>query len=217
MKIFAISGLGADERVFDYLTLDHEIVPIRWIAPRKKETIIAYSERLIQEYKISDENEYAILGVSFGGLIAIEISKMVNPKWTILISSVETRSELSSIIKLLGKSKLLNLIPKEILKPPPFIAQFMFGTNQRILLKAILKDSDLTFTKWALKELTNWKNETILPNLIKIGGSKDKLLPPRGNNTILIEHGAHFMIVDKAEEISNILNEKLKNEHISKK
>jgi len=217
MKIFAISGLGADERVFDYLTLDHEIVPIRWIAPRKKETIIAYSERLIQEYKILDENEYAILGVSFGGLIAIEISKMANPKWTILISSVETRSELSSIIKLLGKSKLLNLIPKEILKPPPFIAQFMFGTNQRILLKAILKDSDLTFTKWALKELTNWKNETKLPNLIKIGGSKDRLLPPRGNNTILIAHGAHFMIVDKAEEISNILNEKLKNEHISKK
>ncbi|MEH6513989.1 MAG: hypothetical protein V7734_12910 [Maribacter arcticus] len=78
MKIFAISGLGADERVFNFLTLDHEIVPIRWIAPKRKETIIAYSERLIQEYKISDENEYAILGVSFGGLIAIEISKMDN-------------------------------------------------------------------------------------------------------------------------------------------
>lgn len=217
MKIFTISGLGADERVFNYLTLDYEIVPIRWIAPRKKETIIAYSKRLIKEYKILQENDYAILGVSFGGLIAIEISKIVNPKCTILISSVETRSELSSIIKLLGKSKLLNLIPKAILKPPLFVAQFMFGTNQKILLEAILKDTDLTFTKWALKELVNWKNEIKLHNLIKIGGSKDKLLPPRGNNTILIEHGAHFMIVDKAEEISNLLNEKLKNEYISKK
>tara|TARA_R110002051_G_scaffold148354_4_gene220949 strand:+ start:43 stop:696 length:654 start_codon:yes stop_codon:yes gene_type:complete len=217
MKIFAISGLGADERVFNYLTLDHEIVPIRWIAPRKKETIIAYSKRLIQEYRISEENDYAILGVSFGGLIAIEMSKIVNPKWTILISSIETRTESSSIIKLLGKSKLLNLIPKEILKPPLFFAQFIFGTDQKKLLKAILKDSDLTFTKWALKELTNWKNETRLPNLIKIGGSKDILLPAKGNNTILIEHGAHFMIVDKAEEISNLLNEKLENEHIPKK
>ena len=217
MKIFAISGLGADERVFNYLTLDHEIVPIRWIAPRKKETIIAYSKRLIQEYRISEENDYAILGVSFGGLIAIEMSKIVNPKWTILISSIETRTELSSIIKLLGKSKLLNLIPKEILKPPLFFAQFIFGTDQKKLLKAILKDSDLTFTKWALKELTNWKNETRLPNLIKIGGSKDILLPAKGNNTILIEHGTHFMIVDKAEEISNLLNEKLENVHIPKK
>ena len=143
--------------------------------------------------------------------------KIVKPKWTILISSVETRSELPSIIKLKGKSKLLNLIPKEILKPPIFFAQFMFGTNKKKLLKTILKDTDLTFNKWALKELTNWKNETQLPNLIKIGGFNDKLLPPKGTNTILIEHGAHFMIVDKAVEISNLINKKLKNEHILKK
>ena len=217
MKILAISGLGADERIFNYLTLDHEIVPIKWIAPSKKETIIAYSKRLIQEYNILKENDYAILGVSFGGLIAVEISKIVKPKWTILISSVETRSELPSIIKLIGKSKLLNLIPKEILKPPIFFAQFMFGTNNKKLLKTILKDTDLNFNKWALEELTNWKNETQLPNLIKIGGFNDKLLPPKGTNTILIEHGAHFMIVDKAVEISNLINKKLKNEHILKK
>ena len=75
MKILAISGLGADERIFNYLTLDHEIVPIKWIAPSKKETIIAYSKRLIQENNILEENDYAILGVSFGGLIAVENSK----------------------------------------------------------------------------------------------------------------------------------------------
>jgi len=212
-----ISGVGADERVFDYLALDYEIVPIKWITPIKKETIIAYAKRLIQEYKLSEENDSAILGVSFGGLIAIEISKIVNPKWTILISSVETRGELSTILKLLGRSRLLYLIPKVFLKPPVFVAQFMFGTNQKKLLKAILKDTDLVFTKWALKELTNWKNETKLSNLIKIGGSKDKLLPQKGTNTILIEDGGHFMIVDKAEVISKLLNEKLKNEHILKK
>lgn len=214
MKIFAVSGLGADERVFDYLTLDHEIVPIKWIAPRKKETILLYSKRLIEEYKLLDEKDYALLGVSFGGLVAIEISKIVKPMWTILISSVETKKELRPIIKLLGRSRILNIIPRIFLKPPVFFAQFMFGTKQKNLLKAILKDTDLNFTKWALRELTTWKNQTHLSNLIKIGGSCDKLLPPRGANNILIEDGGHFMIVDKAKAISNILNEILKNEHI---
>jgi hypothetical protein len=46
--------------------------------------------------------------------------------------------------------------------------------------------------------------------LIKIGGSKDKLLAPKGNNTIIVKGGEHFMMVDRADEISEIINEKIK-------
>lgn len=211
MKIFAISGLGADKRVFEYLTLEHELVPVEWITPKNKETIVDYSIRLIEKYGIENENNYGILGVSFGGLIATEISKLTNPKLTILISSVETKSELNGLIKLAGKSRLIELIPEKLLNPPKAIAHFMFGTDKKELLNSILDDTDLNFTKWAIRELMNWKNQTRLSNLIKIGGSKDKLLPPKGENTILIEQGEHFMIVDKAKEISEIINEKLSN------
>ena len=69
MKIFAISGLGADKRVFKYLILEHDLIPIEWIKPKEKEPIIEYSKRLIKEYGIGNEQEFGILGVSFGGLI----------------------------------------------------------------------------------------------------------------------------------------------------
>jgi hypothetical protein len=211
MKIFGISGLGADKRVFKYLTLEHELIPVEWIKPKTKEPIIEYSKRLIEEYGIGNEDNFGILGVSFGGLIATEISKLTKPKFTILISSVETRTELSGIIKLTGKSKLIELIPKKLMNPPKVIAHFMFGTEKKELLNSILADTDLNFTKWAIRELMNWKNQLRLDNLIKIGGTKDKLLPPKGENTILIEKGEHFMIVDKAKEISNIINERINN------
>jgi hypothetical protein len=210
MKIFGISGLGADKRVFKYLTLEHDLIPIEWIKPKKKEPIIEYSKRLIKEYGIGGEQEFGILGVSFGGLIATEISKLTKPKFTILISSVETRNELSRMIRMLGKTKIIELIPEKLLNPPTVIAHFMFGTKKKELLNSILDDTDLYFTKWAIRELVNWKNESILPNLIKIGGSKDKMLPPKGKNIILVEKGEHFMIVDKAVEISEIINEKIK-------
>jgi hypothetical protein len=210
MKIFAISGLGADKRVFKYLILEHDLIPIEWIKPKEKEPIIEYSKRLIKEYGIGNEQEFGILGVSFGGLIATEISKLTKPKFTILISSVETRSELNGIIKLAGKSKLIELIPEKLLNPPKSIAHFMFGTEKKELLNSILKDTDLNFTKWAIRELMNWKNQSHLPNLIKIGGTKDKLLQPKGENTILVDKGEHFMIVDRAKEISNIINEEIK-------
>ena len=92
MKLYGLSGLGTDKRVFEYLTLDYEFIPIDWIEPRRKETIEEYALRLSE---LIDKNEdFGILGVSFGGLVAIEISKILNPKLTILISSVETKNEL---------------------------------------------------------------------------------------------------------------------------
>lgn len=210
MKIFAISGLGADKRVFKHLKLDHDLVYVDWIKPKFKESIIDYSKRLVLIYGLQDEKEFGILGVSFGGLIAVEISKQTNPKFTILISSVGTRDEIGPIYKLFGKSKLIDLIPEKWFDPPRVFAYFMFGTKAKELLNSILIDSDLYFTKWAVRELVNWKNKTRIHNLIKIGGTKDKLLPPKGKNTILVEKGEHLMIVDRAGEISEIINEQLK-------
>ena len=209
MKIFAFSGLGADKRVFDHLRLDHELIPIEWISPKNKEPIISYAKRLIEKFKLNEQKDIGILGVSFGGLIAVEISKIIQPKITVLISSVALRSDLSRLIKFAGKTNIIELIPKNLLDPPRAIAHFMFGTKEKALLNAILDDTDVHFTKWALRELMNWKNETPLPNLIVIGGSKDKLLPPKNENSILIDQGAHFMIVDKASLISEIINKEL--------
>ena len=73
-NIFLISGLGADKRTFDFLQLDfHESVTyVEWIKPLKNETIESYSTRLIHKYKIGQNS--VLIGLSFGGLISIEIS-----------------------------------------------------------------------------------------------------------------------------------------------
>ncbi len=208
MKIYGISGLGADKRVFQYLALDCEFIPIDWIEPLRDEHIEDYSLRLA---KIINQNEnFGILGVSFGGLIATEISKKIKPKLTILISSAETKRELRWIYRVIGRSGLINIIPARFIDLPRIIAYWLFGTEKRELLKSILDDSDLKFTKWAIKELTSWRNIESLDNCIKISGSRDKLIPPAKNKKEkLIKGGQHFMIVDRANEISKIINETL--------
>lgn len=206
MKIIAISGLGADERVFQYLTLDYEIVPIKWLLPKNKEPIADYTKRLITHYHLDQEENSIILGVSFGGLIAVEMSKQLQPKCTVQISSVETRDDLPWLIKGIGKTKLIEWIPEWMFTPPKTVMHVLFGTSQKELLNAILDDTDVRFTKWALCELMHWTNEIPMKKGIKISGTKDKLLPPKGSDTILIEGGEHFMIVDRAEEISSIIN-----------
>jgi len=210
MNIYGISGLGADERVFKYLTLEHKIIPVNWLKPKKHESIEKYSKRLLKKYNIDKDFDFIIIGVSFGGLIAVEISKFCNPNLTILISSIETRNELSKFLQLLKKLRIIRLIPTQLFNPPRKFAHFLFGTKKTELLNSILDDTDLGLAKWAVTSLINWKNSTKLNNIIKIKGNKDKLLPPKGNDEIIIEGGEHFMIVDKADEISEIINKQLK-------
>ena len=77
-------------------------------------------------------------------------------------------------------------------------------------MNAILDDTDLKFAKWAVGQLISWKNEDRLENVIKIHGTKDKLIPLKSKiNTEIIKDDQHFMIVDKAQEISDIINKEI--------
>jgi len=205
MKLYAISGLGADKRVFDYLTLDSEIVHLDWVEPKKKENIEDYAMRLAQN--IDKSEPFGIIGVSFGGMIAVEISKVLKPKVTILISSAETKEELKGIYKGFGKTKMITLLPEKAFDIPRRIAKYIFGTNNTKLLNKILDDTDLKFVKWAVNALITWKNETRIENSLKINGTKDKLIKPskKDKNIKWIEGGEHFMVVDKGGEISRLI------------
>jgi len=210
MKLYGISGLGADSRVFNFLNLDCELIPVEWIEPHKNERIEKYAARLAQV--INQQEEFGIIGVSFGGLIAVEISKLLNPKITILISSVETSTELRTIYRFVGKLKIIKIVPKRLLNPSFFIANWFFGAQNKRLLKQILEDTNPKFVKWALNELVNWRNKEFLANpILKINGTKDKLIPPhKSSNQAIIDNGSHFMIVDKADEISEIINREMR-------
>ncbi|MFC4635966.1 alpha/beta hydrolase [Dokdonia ponticola] len=206
MKIYGISGLGADKRVFEFLTLDYEFIPINWITPHKNEPIKEYSKRI--STVINTHNDFCLIGVSFGGLIATEIHQLLNPKATILVSSIHTKNELRPMYRWFGKTKLIQLIPSFLFDPPRFIANYVFGAKNTKLLNDILDDTDVTFAKWAVTELINWKHTTPSEYVLKINGTNDKLIPPKGNTKMeLIENGEHFMIVDRADEISNLIND----------
>jgi len=92
MKLYLIGGLGADERVFKFLHSEFPNQIIKWIEPLKMEPIEDYTKRLSEQ--IDTKEKFGILGVSFGGIIAVELSKIIKPQITILISSVELASQL---------------------------------------------------------------------------------------------------------------------------
>ncbi|WP_044211083.1 hypothetical protein [Flammeovirga sp. OC4] len=202
MKAYCISGLGADHRVYESLNVKYEKVDLKWIEPLKNESIKDYSLRLASG--IDTNEDYIIIGVSFGGIVAVEISKVLTPKLTVLISTIEQSSELPWHYKLFRKVKWVEMLPASFFNIPYPIASLLFGTRNQ-LLKQILKDSDHQFTKWAICSLLKWRNHTTINNSLKINGTSDLILVSKQSD-FYIENGHHFMIVDQAEQITEIIN-----------
>ena len=76
MNLYFISGLGAEKRIFQNLVLPEvfKIHYIEWVAVSENETMESYCRRLSTQ--INQQEPFSIVGLSFGGVIAIEMSKV---------------------------------------------------------------------------------------------------------------------------------------------
>ena len=216
MILNLISGLGANEKVFARLNLQgFDVNHVKWISPKKNESLTHYAARLSKQIVVSEN--YAIAGLSFGGIMASEITELIQqkPKKTILISSVKTWHELSYIMKKGRQYPLHKLIQKPMLDIGNPLVYWYFGLkteNQKKLLHQFLSESDPDYIKWAINEIVNRQRETPIDNLVQIHGNKDNVFPIKNitpNHTI--KGASHFMVYTHAHLVSKILKEELFN------
>ncbi len=206
-QIYILSGLGADERVFQQLDFgEHQVTFIQWIEPLKGESIAAYARRLLEQVK--HENP-VLLGLSFGGMMAIELSKLIPCEQLILLSSAKTRQEIPFYFRWIGKLRLYKLVPVSLLKWPNRFSDWIFGAKtplERRLLKIILEETSANYLRWSIHQVLNWENRHIPDKITHIHGTKDYILPIRFVRcNIRVQDGRHFMVLSRAGEISEIL------------
>jgi pimeloyl-ACP methyl ester carboxylesterase len=211
--IYLFSGLGADERAFQKLDLSgFEPVFIRWIPPLKNESIESYGARLLLQIPIPNP---VLIGYSFGGIMAIEIGKLLTTEQIIIMASVKTRAELPPYFRLMSRFPIHKWLPASLIKRPSFLLNWLFGaktTEDKKVLKAIIRDTDPIFLKWAMDRIISWQNRTRHTNLTHIHGDSDRVLPYRYvRPDITVSRGSHLMVLNQADELSRILKEIVKS------
>lgn len=205
--LYLFSGLGADYRAFKNVELPgYNLVYIQWIPPQKKEPMAAYAQRL--RAQITTQHPI-LIGLSFGGMMAMEVAKIVQPEKVILISSAKTAQELDAAHSFFLKSGLYKLLPGSFITRPNFMVYRLFGAHtaaDKALLAAILEDTDPRFFRWAMGKMAHWDNTTVPPDLIHIHGNADKVIPFRNVQAdYVIDGGGHLMVFNRAAEISRII------------
>ena len=205
-KIYAIGGLGADHRVFQFLDLNTNIHVLEWEKPQTNESLADYALRMSNQIELGFEG--CLIGVSFGGIVAQEIAKR-KPIKVILISSISNQNELPKIVRWIGKTRLISMFPTAAFRLPPWLAIYLFGAKNKKLLTSIIQDTDPNFVKWALEKIASWENHEKLYEY-RIHGEKDRLFPLKKSVPINFKtNGGHFMIVDEGAEISAKINHRI--------
>jgi pimeloyl-ACP methyl ester carboxylesterase len=210
-ELYIFSGLGADERVFQQLDFSGFLTTfVKWLVPHETDTIELNATRLLDQIKTTIPT---LVGLSFGGLMAVEVAKQVDTEKVILIASAKTKNKIPYYYRFAGHLGVHKLLPTGLLKSSNFVTNWFFGTSttfDKQLLKQILIDTDPIFLKWTIDKVVRWTNQTQTKNLFHIHGTSDRILPLRFvNSDYIIKNGGHFMTLNKSEELNTILKQKI--------
>ena len=208
MKVYFISGIGADYRYFTHIQLPqgYEARYIHWIPTIKNEPLPDYAFRLTTQ--IDTHEPFVLIGLSLGGIMAVEIAKRIPSQCTIIISSIPLSSHLPPYFKVAGQLGLGRIIPAALLKAATSLKHFltMKSPANRRLIQSVIWSGDDEFIHWALNAVLEWNNTEIPSPLYHVHGARDEVFPISFTQpTHIIPKAGHMFLLSRPEEVNNLL------------
>jgi len=208
--LYFVPGLAASNEIFEHLVLPPERFELHyldWFVPEgQNESIASYAKRMCDRISHDDP---VLIGVSFGGIMVQEMSKILKNKKTIIISSVKSKNELPKRFRVAKATKAYKLFPTKAVTNLEKFAHYAFGDSikKRVnLYRKYLSMRDKNYLPWAIYNVLHWQQVEPLPNIIHIHGNKDGVFPIKHiSNCNVIDGGSHVMILNKARQISSLL------------
>lgn len=210
MKLYIVSGLGADFKVLERICFpkDLEVVFIDWLIPKPNEKLHDYVERMAE--KINHSEPFCLLGYSFGGMMVQEIHKKYPAEKVVILGSIKSDKEKSPLIKMGERTKIPRLLPERAFNDKSFV---MYSVLRKIFdpknpaVLQYFRVKNPYYLKWSITKIAEWKFEK-LPNIIQIIGDKDIVFPIKlSQPDYVIKGGTHLFPATKFREVSKILEE----------
>ena len=210
MKLYVISGLGADFKVLEKINFPEnlEVVFLDWLIPENKEDFHHYVERMAD--RVDDSEPFALLGYSFGGLIVQEIDKIKSAEKVVIMGSIKSDKEKSRFIKFGEMSRITKYLPQSMFNVK---SAAIYSVARNIVdpknpkLMEYFTVRDQYYLKWGIEKVSDWKFEEN-PKVIQILGSKDIVFPVKYSKPdYVVQNGTHLFPATKPKQVSKILNE----------
>jgi len=184
---------------------------VDYIDPLPGEAIPDYAKRLHRNLR--PVRKFYLVGVSFGGTLALELARLSQPEAVILVGSATKAEELSREVRLLAdKAAMLpevlwsrirdhhELIEQYLGIQDPKVSQIMDDVFEQLNLKAV---------RWGLKKLPHWELD-FEPNcpVYRLHGSEDRVaIPADWESVEKVEGGGHLINVTHPGQVNPYLQQ----------
>lgn len=207
--VYAIPGLATTEALFQFTHLNNaRLKVLSWPEITKEDNLQSYAKKFLDQ--IDSSHPFYLLGVSFGGMLCAEISLLIQPEKTILISSCKCTKELAPMLKFYNAIPLYSLLNDKLLKRMTKNSRWILGFEKKFMSEflAMVNSMKPGYIKQSIRCIVQWNQHNChRPDIIHIHGNADKLLTYTSVKAdYTIKDGNHAMIINKADEINNLLN-----------
>jgi pimeloyl-ACP methyl ester carboxylesterase len=217
---YLIPGLGFNAKTFQNLQLPHaaSVTPLDWIVPEPGEPLENYIRRMAIGVDTTQANK-VLVGHSFGGVVVQEMSQFIPSEKVFLLSSIKSPEEISWNLRILRKLPLFKLVTHELINStfPLWAKWHDFHTDdERSAFTQMVSEMDIEYFRWAVNAILQWdgigmENRKTRP--VHIHGSNDQtFLHSRIIDPITVSGGGHFMVYNRADEISRIILDELEKD-----
>jgi hypothetical protein len=210
IHVYLMPGMSANSLIFEKIKFPSHfsLHYLNWISPKTEESLENYAKRFSALIMHDDP---VLIGVSFGGVLVQEISKIIKVKKLIIISSVKSNKEFPSHMKFGKVTKSYKLLPVKWINDFESLISFVLGpkVKRRVdLYRKYLSVRDKNYLNWAIRELIEWNQNEPLKKVIHIHGSNDLIFPKIFlKDFIELPKGDHAMILKRADWINKKIPE----------
>lgn len=215
-NIYCFPGQGSDKRIFDSLKLapSFSIKIIEYGTPEKDMSLKTFAKFLSAQ--IDTSQKFILLGVSLGGMICVELSEILHPEKTIIISSAKNRNDLPFRYKFQKAIPFYKLFPGSLLLAGAKILQPIVEPDRnkcKNVFKQMLACKSGIYMKRTIGLIINWDRKKNSYKIYQIHGANDHTLPMQGIKEVdyVITKGSHMMTLTRSASVNEILKLILKN------
>jgi len=207
-KLYIVSGLGADAKVFENVSFAEGLEPvfIDWLIPKKKESFTSYISRMAENIDVNEE--FYLLGYSFGGIVVQEINKTKPAKQVVILGSIKSGKEKSKFFRWNKFLQLYKFIPMKILSNKKSLSLLLFSDVKDLKsdkIHSYISVLDSYYLRWSIHNILNWEGEE-QDGIIQIMADKDIVFPIKNSKPdYVIKNASHLFPLTHPKETSNIL------------
>lgn len=222
IPLVMLPGLGADGSLFvqQHKAFGDDAITVPdWLPAYEDEPLHLYAKRFAERLSPTLPEKYALAGVSFGGMLAQEMLRHLEPKpaTLLLISSARTANAVPTIGGLMAS--LSSAAPLGAMKAFHTAASVPFawlngGDDQAVkLFIDMAKTCDPAFFKWTLQRVAAWEGPP--PDVAAAGvpihaihGENDPVLRcvPESTDRV-VRDGKHLITLTHAKSVNRFLFE----------